>query len=697
MKLPLRWPAVVAACVLLVVTWWLRWPTFGFSLWNVDEAIHAAAARAILDGGVLYRDAIDQRTPLSYYVVAAIFAVAGENNLWAVRAFIALLVAGTGWLLFLVGRRLRDFTAGAAAGLFYVLLATGALFQGDANAANTEWFVAFFSSAAAVVFLTGGPSPNPRRLFFAGLLLGCAFLSKQPALLDLTAPLAAIIYAGWQQRLSKGQLMNGVVAISAGWICPVLITVGYFFAHGALRDAVFYTWIYNLIFYGPEIDSTIRLASAVTPFTLIGSAQPWLLLLWLGGALGLLRRLLQRQPTAVEQAGNPGLLYLALWSMGGLAGAAAGGRSFDHYTIQFLAPFCLGAGLVLARITSWTRSGAWPRIGRILAAVMLLVVAYDAITTAVAARRRTLPDDPSLRVAAYIREHSGPDDRIFVWGFHPDIYLHSDRRPASRFLYASFMTGLIPWTNTDPDRNTDYAIVPGTMETLLHELATRRPIFIVDCSAGPNRHWQKYPLDRFPTLHAFVRQHYRLEAPHQFVPQGFRLYQLREPDDAVEPLKDPPLSPEITSSLKLGTLGTPLVPVFASARHGVDVSVVDGRLEYFLHAPSTLVYRISPLASALQGGFGIKPGAYATDNPAPTDGAEFIIRWQPDGGAGRVLWRRLLQPREQPADRGSHSFRITLPPHRGGELVLEINSGPFDNTATSDWTFWSGLMLENYH
>ena len=78
-----------AALALAVGALWLRWPTLGFSLWNVDEAIHAAAARTILDGGVLYRDAADIRNPLTYYAMAGIFAVAGENNLWAVRAVYA--------------------------------------------------------------------------------------------------------------------------------------------------------------------------------------------------------------------------------------------------------------------------------------------------------------------------------------------------------------------------------------------------------------------------------------------------------------------------------------------------------------------------------------------------------------------------------------------------------------------------------
>lgn len=688
---------VVAACVLTGLALWLRWPTFGFSLWNVDEAIHAAAARTILDGGVLYRDAIDQRTPLSYYAVAAVFAICGENNLWAVRCFIALLVAATGALLFLAGRALRHASAGATAGLLYVLLSSAVLFQGDANAANTEWFAAFFSSAAAAVFLAGGAGAGPIRCFTAGLLLGCAFLSKQPALLDLAAPLAALGYGAWRQLTPARAAAVLVAAGAAGWLAPVLLTAVALAAGGALGDAVFYTWTYNLSYYGPEIATADRIGAAVMPFRLIGSTQPWLLALWWIGAVYVLHRLLQRRPAPEEEAANPGLLFVCAWSTAALAGSASGGRDFDHYTIQFLAPFSLGAGLVVSRLLDWARTTHPRRLLRPAAILLLVLVAYQAISSAARTRTRTLPEDPSRRVSAYIRTHSNPDDRIFVWGFHPDIYLHADRRPASRFVYASFITGLVPWTNTAPDRDTAYAIVPGTLATLLHDLTARPPEFIVDCSAGPNRHWQKYPLEGQPALQDFVHKHYRLEEPHQFVPQGFRLFRKRRPGETDGSAQDAAVLPAaVAETLKLATLAAPLTPVRAIARHGASVGMIDGRLEYFAHAPSSLTYRVSAGAAFLRGGFGIRAGAYGPDNAGPTDGAEFIIRWRPAGGTEQILLRRLLRPREESGDRSLQSFRVALPAHRGGELELEIAPGANDNAA-SDWTYWSDLLLENSH
>lgn len=695
---PRRSVLVPALLVLLLtgLVLWLRWPTFGASLWNVDEAIHAAAARTILDGGVLYRDALDIRHPLSYYAVAALFALFGENNLWAVRGCIAALIVATSVLLFLAGRAVRGAAAGAGAAVLYATLTSSVLYPGDAYAANTEWFVAFFSSAACAVFLTGGPVPSPRRLFLAGLLFSCAFLSKQPALLDLAAPLAALAYAAWRQA-SPGRLWWGqLLALSAGWLAPVLFTLGYFAVQGALRDALFYTWTYNLTYYGPEIAAAGRILSLATPFQLIGGSQSLLLVLWAVGALFVLHRLVQRTPTPQEETANPGLVFVTVWTLASLIGAASSGRTFDHYTIQFLAPFCLGAGLVLSRVLAWVRSAAQPRTGRIAAALLLVGAIYQLVPVVLSSRGRTLPDDPSHRVSAYIREHSAPADRIFVWGFHSDIYLYADRRPASRHLFGAFVTGLIPWTNTAPALDTGYAVVPGSMDTLIRDLTARPPVFIVDCSAGPNRFWQKYPPENYPALHEFIRSRYRQVEPHRFVPQGFRLYGLVPAGESTgaDPA-NPPLPAAVAATLKLGTVASPLTPIRASARHGASLSLVEGRLEYFAHAPATIVYRIPAGAAALRGGYGFKPSAYAGDNAAPTDGAEFIIRWRPAGGAEQVLLRRLLRPREEPADRGVHSFRVSLPAHQGGELELDIGPGP-SGLATSDWTHWTDLLLENF-
>ena len=696
MKSSYRWREIVIALALLAGVLWLRWPTFGFGLWNVDEAIHAAIARTLLDGGVLYRDAVDLRAPLSYYAEAAVFAVAGENNLWAMRFLIALLIAGTAWSLYRAGRHARGAAAGGWAAVIYAVLSSCLFYPVDAYASNTEWFVAFFSAAAAALFLGGGGRPSPRRLFFTGVLLGGAFLSKQPALLELAAPAATLLWLAWRRRLTSREFWSAVLALASGWLVPVLLAALYFAWRGAFGDLVFYSWTYNLSYYGPEVTANDRAAALLVSFRLLlNGAQGFLLALWTAGGGVMLYRLVQRQPTAEEQAESPAAVYLFLWSLASLAGAASSGREFEHYVIQFLPAFALGTGLAVARTgqIAWSSASRWP--WRLVAA-LATVGAVGLLAAAIPGKRhRTIPSDPSQRVAAYIREHTAPTDRIFVWGFHPDIYLEADRRAGSRFVNCSFVTGLIPWTNVAPERDTTYAMVPGGLDTLVRDLAASRPVFLVDCSAGSNRHWQKYPPEKYPVLQEFIRRHYRQVESQVFVPQGFRLYQLRPAGEAPAEEPDTPLLPaEVAATLKLDTLARPLTPIRASAMHGASQSIVEGRSEIFAHAPSSLVYRIPPGTTALRGGYGIKAGAYAADNRSPTDGVEFIIRWRPTGGVGQILLNRVLRPVGEPGDRGLQSFHVTLPSPTGGELELITGPGP-TGLASSDWSFWSDLLLEN--
>jgi 4-amino-4-deoxy-L-arabinose transferase-like glycosyltransferase len=318
------WPTtLVFAGLLVTAVLWLRWPGLGFNVWSLDEAIHAAAARVLLEGGVLYRDAIDQRTPLTYYAVAAVFAVFGENNLWAVRLGLAGLIAATAGLLALIATRRHSRAAGAWAGGTYVVLATALLYPGDANAVHTEWFVAFFTSAAAAVLLGAKSPPGRRRWWAAGLLLAAAFLSKQPALLELLAPLAWLAWLFRQTHLSARDALSRAGALLLGWLGLVGLVAGYFAYHGALGDAIFYAWTYNLTYYGAEISPADRFETLLLLGQLLWPGQAVLLAVWVTGGAVVVHRLLQRQPTAREKTTNGALLYVLAWTMAALAGSAS--------------------------------------------------------------------------------------------------------------------------------------------------------------------------------------------------------------------------------------------------------------------------------------------------------------------------------------------------------------------------------------
>ncbi len=208
---------ILPAIALAAWVFWLRWPTFGHVIWNLDEGIHATVARTIVDGGVMYRDAVDQRTPLTYYIVATVFGVFGSNNVWAVHALLAAVVATTAIGLFLLGRRWQGSAAGIWAALVFCALSTNLLHQADSNSISTEWFVSLFTTLSAWWFWRTWEQRSFGQAALAGAGFAAAFLSKQPGLLELGVPLVFVLHAACTRRIRPAEAARMIAGLCAGF------------------------------------------------------------------------------------------------------------------------------------------------------------------------------------------------------------------------------------------------------------------------------------------------------------------------------------------------------------------------------------------------------------------------------------------------------------------------------------------------
>ena len=545
-----RWPAILVAALVMGWIFWLRAPSWQAKIWNVDESIHAAVADVILDGGVIYRDAIDQRTPLSYYVFAAVFSVAG-NSLFAVRVVIAAMIGLTALLLGAAVRRRHDGLTALLAMVAYGAMSSQLLYPADTFAANTEWFVGLFSAAAAACFWLGREAlPSARRCFWTGMLLAGSVLSKQSALLEVAAPILALWGALTVGRLSVGQSLLRTSALVAGFLGPVLLTLAALAAAGAWDDFWFYAWNYNIQFYGPEIAFPDKIASAAPWILAIWTQYPVLCLVGAATGVALIWRALQARPTDEMRENRAVEFYLLAWCALSLGGAMSGGRGFDHYFIVCLAPFswaaARGTTIALNRVSQWIAPSSKRRtVTWVFGAILF---AAPAVWHARLAREVVIqPDDPSYRILDVVTKHSGPDDPIFVWGFNADVYTLAHRSPASRFIYCSFQTGLIPWTNIAPEIDTSYAIVPHAMDDLLTDLDRTRPRVLVDASWLTYRGFVKYPLKNFPRLNDWIDRHYVEFDPVRLRKLGFAVH-LRREDIASLP---PPFAPGPSERVRL--------------------------------------------------------------------------------------------------------------------------------------------------
>jgi hypothetical protein len=94
---------------------------------------------------------------------------------------------------------------------------------------------------------------------------------------------------------------------------------------------------------------------------------------------------------------------------------------------------------------------------------------------------------PWEQLGDYIRTHSGPEDRIYVWGWYPGIYVRAQRFSASPQAFEGNMHILKKWTFRD------------TLKRILDGFSQHPPKFIVD-SRKREFPWNVPPLELWPQV-----------------------------------------------------------------------------------------------------------------------------------------------------------------------------------------------------
>src|SRR5258706_528601 len=110
-------------------------------------------------------------------------------------------------------------------------------------------------------------------------------------------------------------------------------------------------------------------------------------------------------------------------------------------------------------------------------------------------------------VAAYIHDHTSPDQRVFVWGDWPALYIEADRLMASRF--PGFLRGFDRGSGIPPN-NWDTA--PEVWPELQSDLDAHPPALIVDTATAGWSDFSMYPMSNYPVLANLVATSYHAVA-----------------------------------------------------------------------------------------------------------------------------------------------------------------------------------------
>lgn len=542
MKLPrLRALLWLIAFVLAAVA--IRLPFATRELWSLDEGCTFTMAEQVLHGDLLYRDAADHRGPLMPYLKAAIFIVAGDWNAHAAHTVLAVAFGVCAFVLWRMARRLGDNLTGAAAAGVFTVLSFVMLDKGDALSFNTGWCVAIFSTLGFGAFVWALSQPTFRRMLPAGGLFGAAFLCKQPALLDFFVTWVLLGMLALELPTRRRAVLEAWLGLLTGATVPVIAFVIYFAAHGALADFWYYAFTYNTKVYIPAVPVLQRWAAMKDPFILVWLGSPVLAVAGGFAAIGLLvvaTRSLWRKPLSF-----PVLPWLILgWCAAGVLSTGLSGRNFSHYSAQAVPGFSLACGWALANLLRVRPGITQRRSVRVLLSSLVAAIAIAASFDCVRRARQFEAQDGAVpEVGRLIQSLCPPQQRLFVWGYFPEMYFFAHRLPATRFVYTNFVTGMIPWTNLDPLVDTTQTAVPNADGQLAADWNRHPPAVVVDTRGL--RGYIKYPLHDHPVLWPRIRESYVQVAVAHADRLGVRLFQRVEAPQPEKLDSALPLNPSI--------------------------------------------------------------------------------------------------------------------------------------------------------
>ncbi|MFM9372502.1 ArnT family glycosyltransferase [Streptomyces sp. Da 82-17] len=476
------WPRLVAALALLALL--TRLPSFRLKLWNPDEGFLAVQARMLADGGELYETVVDRKPPLLPWLYQGAFAVFGDDSLLPLKILAVLAHLATAVLLASLARRRWGDSAGRTAGVLYLFLSVG-LNPEDTQAATFEVFM--LPATAAAVWCA-----DRRRWACCGLAVAAAVLAKQTG----GAVLLPVLWMLWRSRPRTGPgsgLRTGpgsgprtgpgsrfrprradVLRLAAGAVLPVLAAALATDPRGFLFWTVTGSGAYAS-FTGSELHVLSR---ALTNAALLAVA-----------CAGLLPAVVR-----VLRIARTGAAELWLWLGASAAAVCVGFHFFGHYYLQLVPALALlGTAALQSLPRDWT-----PATLTTSALACALFLAWGFL-----APRPDLAH--AQRVAHAIGNATGPEDRVLVWGMHPETYWLADRTPATRYLTAGFLTNYSGGRN-GPQVGEKYA-VDGAWDVFRAELAADPPALIVDDSRG-----KPYAPDALPTLKALLAAGYERTA-----------------------------------------------------------------------------------------------------------------------------------------------------------------------------------------
>jgi Dolichyl-phosphate-mannose-protein mannosyltransferase len=513
-------------CVLAVIIFGLvlaiRIRLLGIPL-ERDEGEYAYAGQLMLQGIPPYKLAYNMKFPGTYAAYAAIMSIFGQT-IFAIHLGLLLVNAVTIALIFLLGRRLMDSTAGIAAATSYAVLSMSPSVFGLAAHATNFVMPPVLGGMLLILTLSESERHAFKRILVSGLMFGIGSLMKQPALLFVLLGAIYLCSHDVRRGLSLGKVLLRNLIFWTTAILPIATSCLILWHAGVLDKFWFWT-----VRYAAQYGSLVPLNRAPQIFfwsakQVIGPNWPLWMLAGIGAVVGLWDQ--RMRASAVFLIGF--LFFSAL--------ALCQGFYFrPHYFILILPAVSLLVGAAITKLSDLVTG--WMILVRfapllLLATMLSVPVLWDKKVffdvSPIQACGLIYPENPfleSVRIAEYVREHTEPDDTIAVLGSEPEIYFYAQRHSATGYIYTY---GLM-----EPQK---YA--QQMQHEMMREIESARPKYLI--SVAMSYSWLRRP-DSEPSIFTWANEY----MTQNYVADGFVNIMPRETDyffgdapPAVQSLKD---------------------------------------------------------------------------------------------------------------------------------------------------------------
>ena len=463
-----------------------------------DEGEYAYAGQLILRGIPPYQLAYSMKLPGTAFSYSLILAALGQTPS-AVHIGLIFVNAATSLLVFFLASRLFGFLAGAVACASYALLSANP--SGLGLAGHASHFVVLPAMAGILLLLDALDSNKTWQFFCSGLLLGLAFVMKQPGILFLLFGGAFLLQAKLRSAVRWKGLATSLGAFSLGGALPFVVTCLLMLKTGVFQKFWFWTFSYTSQ-YASRVPAAIGFA--LFKFIIPHVVGP-VFLIWVIAGVGL---------TAFSwcsRARSHGT-FVGLFLLFSMLAVCPGLYFREHYFILMLPAVSLLAGLAVSCATD--KLSAWKPSPALSAVPMLIFLAAFVYTiygqreiffqmTPLEACRSLYGANPfpeALDVARVVRDQTQPGTPLAIIGSEPEIFFYADRPSATGYIYT--------YELMEPQKYA--AIMQNEMIAEIEKAQPQLLIYIdVPLSWLPSEDANMYIFEWFRT---YVAQNYRLLA-----------------------------------------------------------------------------------------------------------------------------------------------------------------------------------------